>query len=623
VPNFADALNSAISRERSAGLSKNQIYVDQHDSLKNKNNPMGLMVANTRDEPNGGIQGIKRAKKEGRNPKRYGAASSGFIPNFAPGPIQPSQDYINAMNEALKAVTSSANKASSSVKKFDKEVSDSADSVDQSSKKEGKLSKLGGFIGRNSMSLGFGLQTAASMAGEYGGNDDTKTGRGIKAAAGGIGDIASFTGTGAMIAGPWGAAAGFAVGLGKAALDLTKALTTKVPDLEKALQVSSDSMNRFGESGQKILQLNEQYADALTSGGDPAKAADIMMKTQQAYAEELSKLTETQRSAMISAIAQGKGQEGYAKVLEELQQKAKADEASLAFQKYAESGGPLGGPDKKLIEGIDKTLVQDLTRGMDVSKIQSALDAASSSLNDFTAGTENQAIALMRSLAANASPDQQANLEQVIKSFESAAANTDLSGVAEAFIKGIQTKPKSAEDAKKFADASRKNAENVAKKQKEEIAIREAANARLLSLQSETEAVYRAFNDGVQNLIKTMQTSARMREAAGEFKTNYYEQGGLNANIVDKQKEKNILRSSNDQLQIGKYQTQFDTMQNFQSAVEGMLSGITADAAKRNVEEKASDQENQLLKIKNTLEQSLLPIRGLISAASTMRRALR
>jgi hypothetical protein len=55
-------------------------------------------------------------------------------------------------------------------------------------------------------------------------------------------------------------------------------------------------------------------------------------------------------------------------------------------------------------------------------------------------------------------------------------------------------------------------------------------------------------------------------------------------------------------------------MQNFQSAVEGMLSGITADAAKLNVGEKASDQENQLLKIKNTLEQSLLPIRGLISA---------
>ena len=82
VPNFGDALRDAIGREKSAGLSSSQIYVDKHSSLKNKNNPMGLMVANTRDEPMGGFQGIKRAKKEGRNPKTYGA-SAGFVPNFA------------------------------------------------------------------------------------------------------------------------------------------------------------------------------------------------------------------------------------------------------------------------------------------------------------------------------------------------------------------------------------------------------------------------------------------------------------------------------------------------------------------------------------------------------------
>jgi hypothetical protein len=46
-------------------------------------NPMGLMVANRRDEPAGGIQGISRARKEGANPKLYGAAR-GFIPNYAP-----------------------------------------------------------------------------------------------------------------------------------------------------------------------------------------------------------------------------------------------------------------------------------------------------------------------------------------------------------------------------------------------------------------------------------------------------------------------------------------------------------------------------------------------------------
>ena len=84
IPNFAaSALQEAIAREKNAGLSSSQIYVDQSSALKSASNPMGLMVANTRDEPSGGFQGIARARKEGYNPKTYGA-SKGFIPNYAP-----------------------------------------------------------------------------------------------------------------------------------------------------------------------------------------------------------------------------------------------------------------------------------------------------------------------------------------------------------------------------------------------------------------------------------------------------------------------------------------------------------------------------------------------------------
>ena len=82
MPNFADPLKDAISREVSAGVNPSQVYVDQHSSLKNSGNPMGLMVANRRDEPAGGFQGIARARKEGANAQTYGAAS-GFIPNYA------------------------------------------------------------------------------------------------------------------------------------------------------------------------------------------------------------------------------------------------------------------------------------------------------------------------------------------------------------------------------------------------------------------------------------------------------------------------------------------------------------------------------------------------------------
>ena len=81
IPNFS-AVQDAISREQKAGVPKSAIYIDQSPKLKSTRNPSGLMVANRIDEPRGGFQGINRAKKEGRNPKTYGAAG-GFVPNYA------------------------------------------------------------------------------------------------------------------------------------------------------------------------------------------------------------------------------------------------------------------------------------------------------------------------------------------------------------------------------------------------------------------------------------------------------------------------------------------------------------------------------------------------------------
>ena len=85
IPNFSDPIGQAVNREMAAGVPASQIYIDKNSSLKSAANPMGLMVANRRDEPAGGYQGINRAIKEGRNPKTYGAAS-GFIPNYADAP---------------------------------------------------------------------------------------------------------------------------------------------------------------------------------------------------------------------------------------------------------------------------------------------------------------------------------------------------------------------------------------------------------------------------------------------------------------------------------------------------------------------------------------------------------
>lgn len=78
-PNFADSgINAAIKREKAAGVPTNQIYVDRDPRVANFANPLGLLVANKRDEPLGGFQGVNRVLAQGDNPK-----TAGMAPNFA------------------------------------------------------------------------------------------------------------------------------------------------------------------------------------------------------------------------------------------------------------------------------------------------------------------------------------------------------------------------------------------------------------------------------------------------------------------------------------------------------------------------------------------------------------
>lgn len=79
VPSFADPIGAAVNRERAAGVPAHQIYVDRDPRVANFANPMGLLVANRRDEPLGGFQGVNRVIAEGGNPK-----TAGTTPNFAP-----------------------------------------------------------------------------------------------------------------------------------------------------------------------------------------------------------------------------------------------------------------------------------------------------------------------------------------------------------------------------------------------------------------------------------------------------------------------------------------------------------------------------------------------------------
>lgn len=115
IPNFANPLQAAVGREMAAGVPASQIYIDKNPKLKSAMNPMGLMVANRRDEPAGGFQGINRAMREGKDPKTYGAAG-GFVPNYAklektdfnlPSGLKLTQKYIDDFNNLLKKLNNS------------------------------------------------------------------------------------------------------------------------------------------------------------------------------------------------------------------------------------------------------------------------------------------------------------------------------------------------------------------------------------------------------------------------------------------------------------------------------------------------------------------------------------
>jgi len=82
LPGFADPIASAIAREsKSSGLPTSQIYVDRDSRVANFANPAGILIANRRDEPAGGFQGVNRVLAMGGNPKTNG------VPNFATPPF--------------------------------------------------------------------------------------------------------------------------------------------------------------------------------------------------------------------------------------------------------------------------------------------------------------------------------------------------------------------------------------------------------------------------------------------------------------------------------------------------------------------------------------------------------
>ena len=76
------SLSEAIEREKAMGVNPSSIKIGTSGLLVSADNPLGMAVYNTRDEPLGLEQGIQRNVRAGLDPKR-----AGVVPNFADNPF--------------------------------------------------------------------------------------------------------------------------------------------------------------------------------------------------------------------------------------------------------------------------------------------------------------------------------------------------------------------------------------------------------------------------------------------------------------------------------------------------------------------------------------------------------
>ena len=115
VPNFAAGpLGDAIGREMAAGVSPSKIRVTQDGRLRNSQNPNGLAVINTRDEPNGKIPNYAAIPRAGYER----TTASGDVSSLPKTFEKRLRDAINAQIKSLETGAVDQNKVNEQVQKL-------------------------------------------------------------------------------------------------------------------------------------------------------------------------------------------------------------------------------------------------------------------------------------------------------------------------------------------------------------------------------------------------------------------------------------------------------------------------------------------------------------------------
>ena len=106
IPNFAGgALGEAVAREQAAGLPINQIRINQSGKLRNSQNPQGLAVTNTRDEPTGAIPNFAKGDPAGLGGGGGGALTTIFLIQSLGAMTSSFTEADSALQRMINAVT--------------------------------------------------------------------------------------------------------------------------------------------------------------------------------------------------------------------------------------------------------------------------------------------------------------------------------------------------------------------------------------------------------------------------------------------------------------------------------------------------------------------------------------
>jgi TP901 family phage tail tape measure protein len=184
IPNFAGgALDQAVAREQSAGLPINQIRINQSGKLRNSQNPMGLAVTNTRDEPTGAIPNFAAGGRS--TPATPGGSSDG---GFGGGMI--------AASTGLYFLSSALSTAEGGIGKFISQIAQAASALFALNLLKGPVeniaAKLSGF---GTKVATFNPQAPGKRAGLKGG-----LGRGIAGVGRALPGIGTAVAIGAVLA---------------------------------------------------------------------------------------------------------------------------------------------------------------------------------------------------------------------------------------------------------------------------------------------------------------------------------------------------------------------------------------------------------------------------------------